>query len=63
MAKKVNGYIKTFFVGLAIAGIIWNAAVLHNDVKHFKVDIQEIKESIENINAYLMDHFLERSKE
>lgn len=44
MAKnKLNGWVKLFFIALAIAGIIWNAAVLHNDVKHIKADIQEIK--------------------
>lgn len=44
MAKnKLNGWIKMFFAALAIAGIIWNAAVLHNDVKHIKADIEEIK--------------------
>lgn len=53
MAKKdkLNGYVKFFFIGLALAGIIWNAAVLHNDVKHIKADIQEIK-AILNV-AYL----------
>ena len=44
MAKnKLNGWAKIFFAGLALAGIIWNAAVLHNDVKHMKADIMEIK--------------------
>jgi len=47
MNKKINGYIKWFFLILAItsaaAGIIWNAAVLHNDVKHLKEDVREIK--------------------
>ena len=44
MAKKqLNGYTKLFFCGLAIAGIIWNAAVLHNDVKHLQKDVAEIK--------------------
>lgn len=44
MAKiKLNGWVKLFFLSLALAGIIWNAAVLHNDVKHIKADIQEIK--------------------
>ena len=45
MAKnsKLNGYIKLFLIGLALAGIIWNAAILHNDVKHIKADIKEIK--------------------
>ena len=32
------------FVILALAGIIWNAATLHNDVKHLKADVKEIKE-------------------
>ena len=41
--NNLNGYIKLFFIGLALAGIIWNAAILHNDVKHIKADIQEIK--------------------
>lgn len=36
-------WIKIFFAVLALAGIIWNAAVLHNDVKHIKANIQEIK--------------------
>ena len=40
---KLNGYVKLFIIGMALAGIIWNAAVLHNDVKHIKADIQEIK--------------------
>lgn len=45
MAKnKTNGYLKYFFIGLALAGIIWNAAVLHNDVKHIKADIRDIKD-------------------
>lgn len=47
MKKEINGYIKLFFIGLALAGIIWNAAVLHNDVKHIKADIQEIKTALQ----------------
>ena len=41
--NTLNRYIKLFFIGLALAGIIWNAATLHNDVKHIKADIREIK--------------------
>ncbi len=41
--NKLNGYAKWIIVGLAVAGVIWNAAVLHNDVKHIKADILEIK--------------------
>lgn len=55
MAKKTNGYIKAFFVALAIAGIIWNAAVLHNEVNHMKEDIQEIKSEVEFISCYLIE--------
>ena len=44
MAKNTfNGWAKKFFVGLAIAGFIWKAAILQNDVKHIKADIVEIK--------------------
>lgn len=44
MAKnRLNGYARWIIVALAVAGIIWNAAVLHNDVKHIKADIKEIK--------------------
>lgn len=43
MSKKTNGYIKWVFVGLAIAGIIWNAATLHNDVKHLQNEIKQLK--------------------
>lgn len=41
--NKLNGWVKIFFAALALAGIIWNAAILHNDVKHIKADIVEIK--------------------
>lgn len=42
MAK--NGTIaKWIIVGIAVAGIIWNAATLHNDVGHFKTEFAEYK--------------------
>lgn len=44
-----NGYVKWFFIALAVAGIVWNAATLHNDVKHIKADIQEIKTVLKEI--------------
>lgn len=43
-------WIKIFFAVLALAGIIWNAAVLHNDVKHIKADIVEIKALVRKKN-------------
>lgn len=55
MNKKLNGYIKWFFVILAAAGIIWNAATLHNDVKHIRQEITEIKQEIKDINKYLLE--------
>lgn len=55
MAKRNNGYIKLFFIVLAIAGIIWNAAVLHNEVSHMKDDIREIKTEVEFISTYLIE--------
>lgn len=52
MAKnRLNGYAKTIIVGIAVAGIIWNAAVLHNEVKHLKDDMSEIKQSIKAIET------------
>ena len=52
-------------VGIAVAGIIWNAfelhyntkkttAVLQNDVKHLAEDVAEIKLEIKEINNYLL---------
>lgn len=46
--NKVNGYIKLFFIALAVAGIIWNTAILHNDVGHLKKAVQEMKEEIKD---------------
>lgn len=52
MAKKqMNGYLKAIVAGIAVAGIIWNAAILHNEVKHLKDDMSEIKQSIKAIET------------
>ena len=54
MAKdRLNGWIKIFFIALAVAGIIWNAAVLHNDTAHIERDITEIKRDIRDIRNLL----------
>jgi len=53
MKNKLNGYIKIFFIALAIAGIIWNAATLHNDVKHLKNDMKEVKAELKSISQAL----------
>ena len=49
MEKKFNGYIKWIGTALAIAAIIWNAATLHNDVKHLKEDVKDIKTYLINL--------------
>ena len=57
--KKLNGYIKLFFVALAIAAIIWNAATLHNDVAHIVKNLEKIEQRLEKIEQ----RQLERGKE
>lgn len=44
--SKHNGkdYAKWILCAIAIAGIVWNAATLHNDVKHLKHTYAEIKQ-------------------
>jgi hypothetical protein len=51
--KKINGYIKWIGTALAIAAIIWNAAVLHNDVKHIVKDLTKIEQRLEKIEERL----------
>ena len=58
--KKINGYIKYIGIGLAIAGIIWNAAILHNDVKHITQSLEKIEQRLETIEQRLWN---ERAKE
>lgn len=55
MANKVNGYIKWAGTAIAIGAIIFNTAILWNDVKHLKKDIQEIKQEIKEVRAYLLE--------
>jgi hypothetical protein len=49
MTKKLNGYARWVIIAIAIGGIVWNAATLHNDVKHLKDDIQEIRQDVKQI--------------
>ncbi len=49
MAKNINGYARWIITAVAIGGIIWNAATLHNDVKHLKGDMQELKQDMKTI--------------
>lgn len=58
MTKKLNGLAKWIIVAIAVVGIVFNTAILYNDVKHLKDDMTEIKLDIKAINTYLL---LERS--
>ena len=49
--KKLNGLAKWIIVAIAIGGLIFNTAILYNDVKHLKADVTEIK-------AMLIEHLL-----
>ena len=59
MAKR-NGkdYAKWIISALAVAGIIWNAAVLHNDVLHLKGTLAEIKEENKQIRGDIKELYL-----
>lgn len=54
MKKKLNGIAKWVIVSIAVAGIIFNTAILYNDVKHLKADIAEIKQEMKEITQYLL---------
>jgi len=64
--KKANGYIRWFFVALAVAGLIWNAAALHykvsqtnaileNDIQHISKSIDKIEQRLEKIEERLWE--------
>lgn len=53
--KKLSEYIKLFFIGLAVAGVLWNAAILHNDVWHLQKSLDEVKEQVKLIQTYLLE--------
>lgn len=58
--SKHNGkdYAKWIISILAVAGIIWNAAVLHNDVKHNKDTLAEIKQENKQIQGDIKGLYL-----
>lgn len=53
--KKVNGLARWILVSVALAGILSNAVILWNDVKHIKGDMVEIKQDIKEIRQYLLE--------
>jgi len=47
--RKINGAAKWILVALAMSGVIWNAAILHNDVKHLKDSQKAIEQELKEI--------------
>lgn len=61
----MNGYLQLFFAIIAVGGIVWNAAVLHNDVKHIKKDLEESREERGKLwkeTSKIMDILLKRDE-
>lgn len=58
--NKRNGkdYAKWIISIVAVAGIIWNAAILHNDVVHLKGTLAEIKDENKQIRGDIKDLYL-----
>lgn len=52
--KKPNDIAKWIIVAFAVAAAIYNTAVIHNEVKHNTKAIQEIRQDIKDMCAYLM---------
>jgi hypothetical protein len=44
--KKLNGLAKYLPWAIVAAGILWNSAILHNDVAHLKADLAEIRADV-----------------
>jgi len=59
MVERTKDLAKWIIVAIAVATVIFNTAILYNDVKHLKEDTTEIKMDVKSINAYL----LQRSKQ
>ena len=52
MAK--NGTVaKWVLVSIAVAGIVWNAATLHNDVGHLETELAKIEKRFEKLELKL----------
>ena len=68
MAKgKLNGYLKLIGIIITVAvlvgTVIWNTAILHNDVSHITADISQIKDSIKEEFADIKEEIMENRKE
>ena len=55
MKTKLNGIARWVIVAIAVSGIVFNTAVLYNDVKHLNRQIQEIKQEIRDLRNYLLE--------
>lgn len=54
--QKLNGFARWVIVALAVGSVIFNTAVLYNDVKHLKNAVQEIKQEIRDLRTYLLEN-------
>ena len=54
MNKKNNSIAKWIIIAIAIGGLIFNSGILYNDVHTLKGDVQELKESIDRIEQFLL---------
>lgn len=64
--NKINGLAKWIIVAIAVGGIIFNTAILYNDVKHQQKyaeesrrieerHYEELKQEVRDLRNYLMD--------
>ena len=54
MSKKLNGYIKLILAAITVGTLVFNTAILWNDVKHLKADVVEVKQSVKFLTSYLL---------
>lgn len=52
--RKANGLAKWIVVAIAIGGILFNTAILYNDVNHLKKQMQEVKQEIRDLRNFLL---------
>ena len=52
--KKPNDIAKWIVIALAVGAVIYNTAVIHNEVKHNTKAIQEIRQDIKDMRIYFM---------
>ena len=55
MKDKIVKYAGLIIAIIALAAIIFNAGTLHNDVRHLRADIEEVKQEVKFISQYLLE--------